>query len=224
MRPRQADPPRRVARPALVLVRALALAAVGIAGLAACADDGRSLREPSAQQTTTTRPPATTASTTADAPVAFQLTSDTFAEGGGIPDVHTCVGEGQSPALLWAGTPQGTAEVAIVVRDLDAGGLVHWVVAGMAPELGGLAQNNVPEGAIEATNGFGEVGWGPPCPEAGTHHYEFRVFALAERSGVTEGQAGDQAAQAIERAPSLATAALSGTSTAPGPTTTASGG
>jgi Raf kinase inhibitor-like YbhB/YbcL family protein len=198
---------------------------LGAGGLAACGDDGRSLREPSALQTTTTRPPATASTTVAGGTTAAVLTlsSDTFAEGGGIPDVHTCFGDGQSPALLWAGTPQGTAEVAVVVRDLDAGGLVHWVVAGMPAELGGFAQDTVPQGAVQATNAFGEVGWGPPCPEAGTHHYEFRVFALSEPSGVTDGQAGEEAAEVIETAPALATAALSGTSTPPGPTTTAGG-
>lgn len=211
-------PPRR--RPAgrgAALVLALL---VGLAGLAGCGNDGHELREPSARQTTTTRPPATGstqagAGATAPAP-ALRLTSQTFAEGGAIPDLHTCRGDDVSPALLWTGIPQGTAELAVVVRDLDANGFVHWVVAGLPPDLGGLAQGAVPGSAVEAVNDFGQPGWRGPCPSSGTHHYEFRVYALAQASGVTDGQRGAEAAERVETAPALASAALSGTSTAPG--------
>ena len=147
---------------------------------------------------------------------ALRLTSQTFGEGGAIPDLHTCRGDDVSPALLWTGVPEGTAELAVVMRDLDADGFVHWVVAGLSPDLGGLAQDAVPGGAVEATNDLGRVGWSGPCPPEGTHHYEFRVFALAQASGVAQGEAGAEAAERIETAPALASAALSGTSTAPG--------
>jgi Raf kinase inhibitor-like YbhB/YbcL family protein len=203
--------PRRVA--CLVLVLAVV---GGLAGVAGCGDDGNTLRSPSADQTTTTRPPATESTVpgaTAPAP-ALRLTSQTFAEGGAIPDLHTCLGEDVSPALLWTGVPQATAELAVVVRDLDANGFVHWVVAGLSPDIGGLAQDAVPGGAVEATNDFGRVGWNGPCPPSGTHHYEFRIYALAQASGVTQGERGAEAAERIETAPALASAALSGTSSA----------
>jgi Raf kinase inhibitor-like YbhB/YbcL family protein len=199
-------------------VTLVVLAGLGL--LVACGNDGRALREPTAEQTTTTRPPATESTaaagaTTAPAP-ALRLTSQTFSEGGGIPDLHTCRGDDVSPALLWTGVPQGTTEIALVVRDLDANQFVHWVVAGLSPDLGGLAQDAVPADAVEATNDAGQVGWSGPCPPSGTHHYEFRLYALSEPSGVTQGEPGAEAAQRVESAPALASAALSGTSTAPG--------
>ena len=205
--------PRRAA--GLVLVLAVL---GGLGAVAGCGNDGNTLRSPSADQTTTTRPPATDTTApgaTAPAP-ALRLTSQTFGEGGAIPDLHTCRGDDVSPALLWTGVPEGTAELAVVMRDLDADGFVHWVVAGLSPDLGGLAQDAVPGGAVEATNDLGRVGWSGPCPPEGTHHYEFRVFALAQASGVAQGEAGAEAAERIETAPALASAALSGTSTAPG--------
>ncbi|HEY8524520.1 MAG TPA: YbhB/YbcL family Raf kinase inhibitor-like protein [Acidimicrobiales bacterium] len=203
-----------------VLALAAALGALG-AGLAGCADDGHELRAPSPDQTTTTRPAATTSTDAAADPGAttaavLQLTSQTFAEGGAIPDLHTCRGDDVSPSLLWTGVPPGTVELAVVVRDLDADGLVHWVVAGLTPDLGGLAQGAVPGSAVEAVNGLGRPGWSGPCPDSGTHHYEFRLYALSQPSGVAPGEPGERAAQRIEATPALATAALSGTSSAPG--------
>jgi Raf kinase inhibitor-like YbhB/YbcL family protein len=197
----------------------LVLAVVGgLGGVAGCGNDGNTLRAPSADQTTTTRPPAMeTTAPGATAPVpALRLTSQTFAEGGAIPDLHTCRGEDASPALLWTGVPEGTVELAVIMRDLDADGFVHWVVAGLGPDIGGLAQDSVPGGAVQATNDAGRVGWSGPCPPSGTHHYEFRVYALAQASGITQGEPGAEAAERIETAPALASAALSGASTAPG--------
>jgi Raf kinase inhibitor-like YbhB/YbcL family protein len=205
----------RVPRRAACLLLVLAVVG-GMGGVAGCGNDGNTLRSPRADQTTTTRPPATTTTTpgaTAPAP-ALRLTSQTFAEGGAIPDLHTCRGDDVSPALLWTGVPQGTAELAVVMRDLDADGLVHWVVAGLPPDIGGLAQDAVPGSAVEATNDLGRAGWSGPCPPSGTHHYDFRVYALAEPSGVTQGERGAEAAERIETAPALASAALGGTSSA----------
>jgi Raf kinase inhibitor-like YbhB/YbcL family protein len=193
----------------VVVVLTVAVALTG------CGNDGRELRQPSAQQTTTTRPPSSdTIATAAPAP-ALQLTSQAFAEGGAIPDAYTCRGDDRSPSLVWSGVSEGTAELAVVVRDRDANGFVHWVVAGLSPQLGALAEDTVPDGAVEATNDFGALGWGGPCPDSGTHHYEFRLYALAQASGVTSGEAGAEAAARIEGAPSLASAALSGTFSAP---------
>jgi Raf kinase inhibitor-like YbhB/YbcL family protein len=205
----------RAARAAAGLALALAVAA----GLAGCGNDGNALREPTPDQTTTTRPPPTASTVPGDtgstAPVpALRMTSQTFAEGGGIPDLHTCQGDDVSPALLWTGVPEGTVELALVMRDLDANGFVHWVVAGLSPDLGGLAQGAVPGGAAQATNDLGRAGWSGPCPPSGTHHYEFRLYALAEPSEVEQGERGPEAAERIETSPALASAALSGTSSA----------
>jgi Raf kinase inhibitor-like YbhB/YbcL family protein len=156
--------------------------------ITACSNDGRTLRPPNPNQTlsivTTTVPPSTTAPT-----LSLILP---FADGGTIDARYTCKavggGSGISPGVSWGVVPAGTVELALVVTDPDAGGFVHWVLAGIDPN----AINSVPEGAVpaglhQATNSFGKVGWSGPCPPSGTHHYVFTLHALSEPSGITDG-------------------------------------
>lgn len=202
---------RRVARVALP---AIALVAVSCGAT----DDGRTLRPPTPDQTTTTvasTTPGVDAGSAGDeettAPTEpLRLSSPAFDEGGVIPADHTCRGSDVSPPLRWTGVPAGTVELAVIVRDIDADGFVHWVVAGIDPTTGGLAEGTLPPGAVEATNDFGRAGWSGPCPPQGTHYYDVRVYALSEPSGITAGQAGADATGRIEAAPALLSAALSG--------------
>ena len=113
----------------------------------------------------------------------LQLTSEAFAEGGPIPVANTCDGADQSPPLQWAGGPAAVS-YALVVDDPDAGGFIHWVVYDVAPTTSALAAA-VPlpsaGGPPQGRNGFGRTGYGGPCPPSGTHHYRFRLLALASR-------------------------------------------
>ncbi|HZA77615.1 MAG TPA: YbhB/YbcL family Raf kinase inhibitor-like protein [Acidimicrobiales bacterium] len=211
-----------------------------VLGLAGCGDDGRELREPSADQTTTSASTTSTTSTTtpttdvaagtgggtddsgssaaSSAPAAaatLRLTSPAFGEGELIPPEYTCIGDDVSPPLAWSGVPEGTVELALVVRDPDADGFVHWVVTGLPPRAEGLARGNPPAEAVEALNDFGREGWSGPCPPSGTHDYDFRLYALGEASRIAPRTDGAQAAEQLESAPVLASAALSGTAAAP---------
>jgi Raf kinase inhibitor-like YbhB/YbcL family protein len=196
------------------------LAAVAVLGAAtaACGDDGRALREPRADQTTTSAPPATTTTTAAGGgstttTVPMQLTSPSFTDGSTIPPAYTCRGADVSPPLSWVGIPAGTVELALVVRDIDADLFAHWVLAGVSPAVGGLAEGAPPPG-VEATNDFGRPGWAGPCPPSGTHNYEFLLYALAEPSGVTAGQPATDAIAAIEGRSMYGSASLSGQASA----------
>lgn len=203
---------------------ALALVAAPVL-LAGCGDDGRELRAPRPDQTTTTdTATAAPGSDTGlvgdggDGPttslVQLRLSSSAFEDGGAIPVEHTCRGADVSPPLLWTGVPADTAEIAVVVRDLDASGFVHWVVSGLPPTTGGLAQGTLPPEAVQAVNDLGRPGWSGPCPPSGTHNYQFVVYALAQPSGLTPGLPGEQAAQVIETASVRMSAALSGSAVA----------
>lgn len=205
---------------------ASAAALLLVAGACGATDDGQTLRSPSADQTTTTLASHTPA---ADDGVAagsaegdgageattepLRLTSPAIAEGGEFPVDNTCWGTDVSPPLGWTGVPEGTAELAVVVRDVDADGFVHWVIAGIEPATGGIAEATPPAGAVEATNDFGRAGWAGPCPSEGTHNYFVGLYALAEPSGVTAGQPGTEAATRIEQTPALMSAALSASAT-----------
>jgi Raf kinase inhibitor-like YbhB/YbcL family protein len=192
----------------VLLLASMAMAAA----VTACADDGRDLAAPGPDQTTTM---ATTPAETTTTAVAMRVTSGSFADGTPIAVENTCAGEDIPPMLTWTGVPMGTAELAVVVRDLDAGGFVHWVVAGIPAQAAGVGGDALPQDAVEALNDFGRPGWAGPCPPSGTHHYEFRVYALAQPSGLQAGAASRQAAEQIEASPATATAVLSGTASAP---------
>jgi Raf kinase inhibitor-like YbhB/YbcL family protein len=207
--------------------------------LAGCGDEGQELRAPSSDQTTTSASTTSTTAASSTTEVAagtgggtgaqdasggdaspttattLRLTSPAFENGAAIPTDFTCVGEDVSPPLAWTGVPAGTAELAVVVRDPDADGFVHWVIAGLSPDLGGVARGNPPSQAVEELNDFGRQGWSGPCPPSGTHNYDFRIYALAEPSGLGAGANGARAAEQLESATVLASAALSGTAAAP---------
>jgi Raf kinase inhibitor-like YbhB/YbcL family protein len=185
-------------RPAFAL-----LAAVCAAGavLACSSSDGRVLPPPRDDQTTTT-PSAPVVQPPVGSTQVFALTSEAFTEGAPIPARFTCTGDDLSPPLAWSGAPLDAAQLAIVVRDLSAGGFVHWVVAGVDVFVQGVGEDGLPEGAVEGRNSAGTVGWTGPCPPAGTgtHTYEFAVLALTEPIAVSLDAPADEVATQLETA------------------------
>ena len=125
----------------------------------------------------------------------FALTTPAFPPGGEIPRKFTCQGADISPALAWAGVPEGVQSFALIVDDPDApvGTWVHWV----AYDLPGTARNlpegvpktaEVPGGGRQGVNDFGKVGYGGPCPPAGNaHRYFFKLYALKGTLGLGAG-------------------------------------
>jgi Raf kinase inhibitor-like YbhB/YbcL family protein len=221
LRPRSAPGATRRGGSPLRSAALVVLALVAAPAAAGCGDDddGRALRRPRADQTTTTTAASTTLGSDAAAggdPAAssstepVRLSSTAFGDGAEIPTDYTCRGDDLSPPLLWTGMPPATTEIAVVVRDVDAEGFVHWVIAGLPATVGGLAENTPPAEAVEATNDLGRPGWAGPCPPSGTHNYEIRVYALSQPSGITDGQPGPDAAAQVEATPALASAVLSG--------------
>jgi Raf kinase inhibitor-like YbhB/YbcL family protein len=208
-------------RRTVALATLLVLVGVAAAGCGSH-EEGRRLAEPKPDQTTTTAAPGGSAGSGSgswaaagtNSKPALKLSSSAFADGATIPKQFTCRGADQSPPLQWGGVPEGTVELALVVRDVDIGGFVHWVIAAMDPQLGGIAQGAPPSGAVQANNAIGRPGYAGPCPPSGTHHYEFRLYALTKASGVKAGEAGAGAAQKVEKAPSLGSALLVGTASA----------
>ena len=178
----------------------VALAALAVL-VTACNDDGRDLRSPILPPPpSTTAAPATmppgeeafiTAPSTTTLPPSFQLVT-AWPNGAAIPARHTCDDADVAPALSWTTVPNDTVELAVTMVDLDAN-FVHWVMVGISPTRTSLAEDEVPPGAIEWPNDFGDVGYGGPCPPGGdTHTYLFTVHALnqqvevADDAGATE--------------------------------------
>ncbi len=180
--------------------------------MSACGGDGRTLRAPRPDQTQSITSIATTKATEATvapvtpvtpaktAKVTVATTAGTtipgaismrlpWLDGDQIPTVNACApaGTDQSPAVSWDGIPAGSAELAIVFRDLDANNFVHWVIAGIDPASTGFAAGRVPVGAQQTKNGAGAAGYKGPCPPSGTHRYQLTLYALKTASGIKNG-------------------------------------
>lgn len=123
-------------------------------------------------------------------PETLQLSSPAFADGAPIPAEHAgkrIGGREVSPPLSWSTAPDGTAELLLVIEDIDAPmskPFVHLlaVIDQTVPSLaaGALSQDVTPAGVhpFKPTMGRGYVG---PAPIGGhgPHHYVFQLFALA---------------------------------------------
>jgi Raf kinase inhibitor-like YbhB/YbcL family protein len=126
-----------------------------------------------------------------ESPTTLTVTSAAFDDGAAIPREFTCKGANTSPPLAWSGVPSGARSVALVVDDPDApsGSYIHWVVYNIDPAQSAIAAGEAPQGASQANNGAGRVGYTGPCPPSGTHHYRFTVYVL--RSPLTVPSGGD---------------------------------
>jgi len=127
------------------------------------------------------------------AAASIELTSPAFAAGATIPKRFTCSGAGTSPPLRWSGVPPRAKELDLLVEDPDAGNFVHWAVLGMSPRLTAIAQGAAPAGAVQLKNGFGDRGWGGPCPPEGkgAHRYLFALYATDAGLGLGEDASAD---------------------------------
>jgi Raf kinase inhibitor-like YbhB/YbcL family protein len=143
----------------------------------------------------------------------MDLTSPNFEEGGRIPREHTCDGDDAPPELLWTGVPSDVVELALTCEDPDAPGgtFVHWVVWGIEPSSGRIPADDGP-GIRHGRNGFGNSGYGGPCPPPGDgpHRYELTLYALDQSIELEPGSTIVQLRSAID-GHVRATATLMGT-------------
>jgi len=170
-------------------------------------------------------PPATAAPPTA-VPV-LSLSTTAFAPEGDIPTEYTCFGDNRSPDLTWAGVPDDTRSLVLLVYDPDAGadlgastslGFAHWIVYDIPPESEGLAADmptgeTLPNGALQGNNDFAKfakpgdtfpggapikvTGYDGPCPPA-RHRYTFHLYALDRRLDLPPAATPSQVLSAME--------------------------
>jgi Raf kinase inhibitor-like YbhB/YbcL family protein len=116
----------------------------------------------------------------------FTLHVDSLAPGSVLPDIYTCKGTSESPAVSWDGIPNGTKSLVLILDDPDAaaGKFTHWIVFNIPPNAGefGAAQPNakvLSDGSQQGDTSAGSRGYYPPCPPVGsTHRYVFRLYAV----------------------------------------------
>jgi Raf kinase inhibitor-like YbhB/YbcL family protein len=128
-------------------------------------------------------------------PMAFQLKTSAFSNGGMIPPKYTCDGPDVSPALSWTDPPAGTKTFALIADDPDAPGgtWVHWVLYDLPGNVRELAEGvpktkDLESGARQGMNDFRRIGYGGPCPPRGAvHRYSFRLYSLDLRTQLPAG-------------------------------------
>ena len=156
------------------------------AALAGCAGDGKGGAG---------SPPA--------APNKIDLESSAI-QGHLFPKEFTCEGDNLRPPLEWSGVPGDAASLALILTDPDAPGgtFVHWTLYGISPDVDSLAPGEIPEGAAEGQNSFGDVGYGGPCPPKGSspHRYVMTIYALKRPLPLGRGASPKQVLAAIGKA------------------------
>jgi len=102
------------------------------------------------------------------------ITSSAFRDRDDMPLQYGCKGGGQKPPLMLSDVPSTTKSLVLIVDDPDApsGTFTHWVVWNIPPSSTTLS------GGVEGKNSAGNIGYTPPCPPSGEHHYHFKVLAL----------------------------------------------
>jgi Raf kinase inhibitor-like YbhB/YbcL family protein len=134
----------------------------------------------------------------------LRLRSSAFRSGGRIPARFTCEGAGDSPPLAWGDVPDGTGQLAIVMRDLDAPPFarVHWALAELPPTPRRVAAGRAPARATRLANHFGTRGYRGPCPRkrSAPHRYLFTLYALSSRPQLSPDSPPAEAEDAIREA------------------------
>jgi Raf kinase inhibitor-like YbhB/YbcL family protein len=121
--------------------------------------------------------------------MSLSITSSAFSDGGEIPRQYTCEGADVSPPLSFAGIPEGTKSLVLIVDDPDAPDpsaprmtWVHWVLYDLPATTNGLPEDVVdaalPPGTRMGRNDWKRTGYGGPCPPIGRHRYFHKLYAL----------------------------------------------
>jgi phosphatidylethanolamine-binding protein (PEBP) family uncharacterized protein len=158
-------------------------------------------------------------------PETMEVTSGAFGDGEAIPAEHAgkrAGGRNISPPLAWTSPPPGTAELLLVVEDVDVpmrSPFVHGVALIAADvralPAGGLSAAEPAPGVRMLRSGLGRGYLGPePIKGHGPHRYVFQLFALAAPAvsarDAAAGRARPRALLAAVAGPVLARGRLTG--------------
>jgi Raf kinase inhibitor-like YbhB/YbcL family protein len=130
-------------------------------------------------RTTTFNAPSS-ANTQINTTTPMTISSSAFLDSQAIPKQYTCDGDGINPPLQFNDVPGEAKSLALLVEDPDAptGTWIHWLMWNIPPAVTEIAQNSVPQGAVQGQGSSGQNVFGAPCPPSGIHHYIFTVYVL----------------------------------------------
>lgn len=170
--------------------RATLIVPVAILIAASCGEPDSAPTEPTSTTSTTTTGVSTTKGGV------MKLTSPDFQSEGPIPARFACDGADDSPELNIAGIPQNTVSLVLIMDDPDAsvGTFDHWVAFDIQPT--DVIPANVGAIGTGGLNSWKRLGYGGPCPPAGTHRYFFKILALDTELDLEEGATKDDVFEA----------------------------
>lgn len=124
----------------------------------------------------------------------FEVTSESFTDGGPLADAQVADAGNRSPQLSWSGAPEGTKSYAVSCFDPDAptpAGFWHWTVVGIPADVTSLPEGagaeggaELPDGAFMTTTDAGsQAYYGAAPPPDRPHRYVFAVHALDVEPG-----------------------------------------
>ena len=155
-------------------------------------------------------------------PDVLSVTSHDFVDGGAIPLEHGARhirGRNMSPHLAWSPPPAGTAQLLLVVEDIDVPfarpavhclALIDPAVEHLGP--GALAAQRPAAGVRALRSTIGRGYQGPaPIKGHGPHHYTFQLFALSSPVCTAADRSRPRALLSSLTTPVLARGRLTGT-------------
>src|ERR1700726_847633 len=91
----------------------------------------------------------------------IRITSPAFQDKGTIPEKFSKNGQNVSPGLGIAGAPAEAKSLGLIMDDPEppagpANPFTHWLVWNIDPKTTDIPEGNVPTGAIQGKNDFGE--------------------------------------------------------------------
>lgn len=130
----------------------------------------------------------------------MQITSPAFGDQQAIPDKYSCNGQGINPPLEFKNIPASAQTLAFILDDPDApnGTWTHWTLWNIATSTTQIAENSVPSEAVQGQTSAGQNVYGGPCPPSGTHHYNFKLYALDEKLTIPSYSTADKLVEAMQ--------------------------
>lgn len=140
----------------------------------------------------------------------IQFSSPSIPNGADIPVRYTCDGQAVVPPFVIGSPSPGVLSYALSIDDLTApGGVFHHLFVWNIPkDTRTIEENTMPISARFGNNSSGQAGYQPICPHAGTHTYQFTMYALRKDLPLKEGAQWSEFDRAVSLY-SIATASFS---------------
>ena len=133
----------------------------------------------------------------------MQIESNSFPNGGKIPQKYGYKKENINPNLIIKDVPTNAKSLVLIMDDPDAMGAVgkiwvHWVVWNIDPSTNEIQENSIPSNSVQGKTDFGEIAYGGPAPPDKEHTYIFKLYALDGRLNLDEGSTKVQVEEAMK--------------------------